>query len=99
MLNNKLKKIIAFIICFCIILFLIFSFSYIINNAEHSCIGKDCSICLKLYILQDIIKSITITAFYVNIFYFIINILRIFITDNNLKSKKSLCSLKVKLNN
>lgn len=55
----KLRNRIFSIICILVLLIcLIFSYEYVVSNAEHDCSGKDCSVCIQLETAVHFISSI-----------------------------------------
>lgn len=58
MFYNKSKKIIAYIITFMIISFLLFSSLFIIKNVNHDCVGDDCPICHFIHDIEHVLKNL-----------------------------------------
>ena len=56
--TDKLKKIIAYIIIFMMLSFLLFSSIFIIKNADHDCIGDDCPVCHFIHVCENILKNL-----------------------------------------
>ena len=58
MFYNKSKKIIAYIIIFMMLSFLLFSSLFIIKNVNHDCVGDDCPICNFIHDIEHVLKNL-----------------------------------------
>lgn len=57
---SKLQRVTALSLLVFFIAFLLISEAFIITNAEHECLGKNCPICNLLHQIQNTIKQIGI---------------------------------------
>ncbi|WP_138269559.1 hypothetical protein [Anaerofustis stercorihominis] len=100
MFYNKSKKIIAYIITFMIISFLLFSSLFIIKNVNHDCVGDDCPICNFIHDIEHVLKNLdsgkAVWSFYLFKILFYFNLIT-FISYSVLK--RTLILEKVRLNN
>lgn len=92
------KKVIAILLAAFMLISILFSYHFIIENAHHDCTGEKCSICLQLEEAAQFISSIK----FVSILSFTMAVLCIFTKwvaheTKDICVNNTLVSLKVKL--
>lgn len=69
-MKNK-KKIIAAIVCVCILLVAVISHVYTITHSEHECIGEECAVCRRIEDCRSYVRTllrVTLTAAFLYFF-------------------------------
>lgn len=92
------NRIVAKILALTAVFVILFSFCFIIAEANHDCIGDDCSVCGQINIYENLLKSIGNT--FLSIVSFVLLSVFTFATpyfENKSIYNVSLVSLKVKL--
>lgn len=57
-MKPKNNRILALVICCCFVFASVFSFSFIVNEGDHDCIGGDCHICAIIHFAEQMLKTI-----------------------------------------
>jgi len=58
----KKRRIIAAVMCFALLLVIVFSAAYIVIEANHNCTGDGCPICHEIQVCQQVLNTVG-TAF------------------------------------
>ncbi len=97
-MTTRKKAAIALTILFVFVM--LFSYVFVITEAEHDCSGEDCPICEIITIVSDTIKGLSLIGSAVVICAaFVFGIVKLLSFENKTQSVSSLITLKVKLSN
>lgn len=97
---TKKKRLIATLLTVMVIFVVLFSSLFIVENANHDCIGDDCPICYEISVCENTLKAVAYAFVYVGIaaLFAVFTFLSPFPKKNS-NNSTSLVSLKVKLSN
>lgn len=92
------KRLIAAVLALSVVVVMLFSFCFIIEEAEHDCDGDDCQICYQISVCKNALKPLAIgfVAFVLAIYLYLFIFEQIVVACES-QSYNSLVSLKVKL--
>lgn len=98
--RNKKSRILATLLCVCIVAFLVLSFTYEIKEANHDCTGHDCPVCAQIQSIENSRQqlSLAVVSFGTSI-VLLIRAMGIVLSHDTLFCASSPVQLKVKLNN
>lgn len=57
---NKLKKVIAIVLCLAILVLPTLAEMYVVENAEHTCVGEECPICMEIHMAIQIVNNLSL---------------------------------------
>lgn len=97
---TKKKRLIATLLTVMVIFVVLFSSLFIVENANHDCIGDDCSICYVISVCKNVLKTIGL-ALAVAILTAFVGTFMLFLPSltERVAGSISLVTLKVKLSN
>lgn len=97
--KHERKQMIALLICISLIIFLLTSLSFVISHTDHNCMGKECSVCIHIQSVNNLMKQLSAGLVQVQNFaivsvgFFIILLMVCFYRESY-----SLITLKIRLN-
>jgi hypothetical protein len=68
MIMERTKKGVAMIVCFALLLTLIFSVSFVSHGAFHECVGEECHICAVINKCAELLRDLLLSVAGIAIF-------------------------------
>ena len=97
---EKLKKVIAAILCILLVLSLAFSISFVSHGASHDCVGEDCRICAVINKCAELLRDLLTFGACAAIFGIFVYSVRNVVSDSGVSYTFSTpVRLKVKITN
>lgn len=68
---TRKHRIVAMLICICFVLISAFSLLYVLQEAQHDCIGNNCPVCAFLHVVSERLRTLSLTC---NAFLFMFSV-------------------------
>lgn len=100
MKHNRFGKKLTLLLCLLLIAVSVLSFAFILESADHDCIGEDCHTCAQIAFAENILHQLGAGLSVAVVLFAIALLFRsAIVAANAISAEFSLVSLKVKLNN